>query len=161
MSAARIDDLAASPCAQFAGVERVEKRPDRETAEERVSKPSLWIDFVAVPAADLRAGRISLRDQFSQDSLRRSFRDADDLRDVPHTGIWVSCDAEQHMRVVGEEHPRAGGLFRRIRFLHSQRFYSSHENNLPGMSRFQTRDSPFMYCRSQIESSRRVPEGES
>jgi hypothetical protein len=117
---------AGSYAASFVSVEQVEKRPNREIAEEWMSKPPGSVHLVAVASPDLRGRRVALRDQVGEDPVRRAFGDADDLRDVAHAGVWVSRDAVEHVRVVAEERPRGGRLLRRICFLHSQRFYSSH-----------------------------------
>jgi hypothetical protein len=65
------------------------------------------IDLVVVSAPDSSASDVSLRDEIGKDPLRRPLRYSDLLSDVASSGLRVTCDAEEHVRVVGEEDPAA------------------------------------------------------
>jgi hypothetical protein len=66
---------------------------------------ALAVDFVAVAPSDLGSLEVSLGDQLGDDPLGRSFGDSYLLGDVAGAGVFVSRDAEQHVRVVAEEDP--------------------------------------------------------
>ncbi len=63
------------------------------------------VDDVAVPAAMSLAFDVARLDEVSQDALRGSEGDADSVGDVAQANIGVAGDAEQHLRVVGDELP--------------------------------------------------------
>ncbi len=63
------------------------------------------VDQVAVAAAVPLPLDIAGLDQVGQDALRRSEGDADRVSDVTQANIGVAGDAEQHLRVVGDELP--------------------------------------------------------
>ena len=63
------------------------------------------VDDVAVPAAVSLALDVPGLDEVSQDALGRSEGDANGVGDVAQANIGVAGDAEQHLRVVGDELP--------------------------------------------------------
>jgi hypothetical protein len=69
------------------------------------------VDDVAVAASHALALDESGVDQVGQDPLRRADGDPDGVRDVTETDVRVAGDAEQDLRVVGDELPPAPGRF--------------------------------------------------
>lgn len=65
----------------------------------------LAIDPVAVAPADSLAHHVAGVDEIVRDALGGTFRDADCLRNVAHSYVWVVLDAEQHLRVIRQEVP--------------------------------------------------------
>jgi hypothetical protein len=63
------------------------------------------VDHVAVAAASPLPVDVAGRDQVSQDALRGSEGDANLVGDVSQAHVGVAGDAEQHLRVVGDELP--------------------------------------------------------
>ena len=63
------------------------------------------VDHVPIAAALPLAVDIAGLHEVGQDALRGSERDADFVRDVTQANIGVAGDAEQHLRVVGDELP--------------------------------------------------------
>lgn len=86
-------------------VQEVEQGSDFEVTERVAAEAALAVDFVAVAPSDLGSLQVSLCDQVGDDPLGRSFSDANLLRDVAGARVGISRDAEQHVRVVGEEDP--------------------------------------------------------
>jgi len=68
------------------------------------------VDHVAVAAAIPFPVDVASRDQVSQDALRRSEGDANRVGDVSQAHVGVAGDAEQHLRVVGDELPASIGV---------------------------------------------------
>ena len=60
---------------------------------------------VAVPAADPLPLDVAGLDEVGEDPLRRALGDPDGLGDVPEPHVRVAGDAEQHLRVIGDEPP--------------------------------------------------------
>lgn len=58
-----------------------------------------------VAAAGSLNSEVPLLHEFSDYALSSSFGDPDARSDVPHTQFGVTCDADQNMRVIGEEGP--------------------------------------------------------
>ena len=83
--------------------------PIESSAEDGVAEAAARVDHVVIPAPDLGAADVSIGDQVGEDPLGRPFGDADPVGDVTRARPGVVRDAEEHVRVVGEEVPRAGG----------------------------------------------------
>jgi hypothetical protein len=88
-------------------IEDVEQGPDRKITEHGVAEMGVQVDRVAVATPDFGALDVFVGDQVGEDPLRGSFGDADLLGDVACPDLRVARDAEQHVRVVGEESPGA------------------------------------------------------
>ena len=65
------------------------------------------VDLVVVSASDFCARYVSVGDEVGEDALRGPFGDSDLLGDVASADLGVTCDAEEHVRVAGEEAPGA------------------------------------------------------
>jgi hypothetical protein len=98
-----------------APVQRFNEWPDRVIAENRMPQRSVRVDRVLVPSSDLRARHVIVADEVGEDALCRPFGDADLLRDVACADLGVACDAEQHVRVVGQEVPVPRGALPAMR----------------------------------------------
>jgi hypothetical protein len=94
------------------GVEHVEEGADLELVEDGMAKVTVAVDLVAVAAAVLGAYEVSPGDELGDDALGSALGDTYLLRDVTGAAVWVAGDAQQHMRVVAEKHPR-GPVVRR------------------------------------------------
>lgn len=70
----------------------------------------LSVDHVAVAPAMALALDVAGPDEVSQDALRGSEGDADLVGDIAQANIGVSDDAQQHLRVVGDELPAPFGV---------------------------------------------------
>ena len=66
------------------------------------------VDLVLVSPSDLRASDVSVGDKVGEDPLRGPLGDSDLIGDVACTGLRITCDAEQHVRVVGQKDPGTG-----------------------------------------------------
>ena len=67
------------------------------------------VDHVAVAAAVPLALDVAALDEVGQDALRRSESDSDSIGDIAQANIGVAGDAQQYLRVVGDELPSAVG----------------------------------------------------
>ena len=65
------------------------------------------VDAVAVAATVALALDVSRLDQVGEDALCGSLGDPDLLGNVAKPDVWRARDAEEHLRVVGEEAPGA------------------------------------------------------
>ena len=72
-----------------------------------MAERAAWVDLVVVSAPDLGARDVSLGNQVGKDPLRSAFGDPDLLGYVACTRPRVARDAEEHVRVIGEEAPGA------------------------------------------------------
>jgi len=63
------------------------------------------VDHIAVAAPMPLTVDVAGLDEVGEDALRGSEGDADRVRNVAQPNIWVAGDAEQHLRVVGDELP--------------------------------------------------------
>jgi hypothetical protein len=79
---------------------------------EGVGQRQLGPHLVVVPSAIPLAQDIPLVDQLGQDSVGGAFGDPDGGGDVAQTDAGVTSDANQDMRVVGQEVPARGALLR-------------------------------------------------
>jgi hypothetical protein len=84
-----------------------DERPDRKIAEDGMAEVAARVDLVVVSAPDFGARYVSVGDELGEDPLRGPFGDSDVLGDVTRTDLGVTCDAKEHVRVVGEEAPGA------------------------------------------------------
>ena len=90
--------------------EKVEKGADVMSVLGGVSEHRcVCVDHVAVAAAVPLALDVAALDEVGEDALRRSERDADSIGDIAQANIGVAGDAQQHLRVVGDELPAAPG----------------------------------------------------
>jgi hypothetical protein len=89
--------------------ERVEKRPDLQIREQRVSEVDLPVDLVAVAAALFDPHDEALRHKVGNDLLRGPFADSDVPGDVTDPDHGVASDTEQHVAVVRQHEPRRLG----------------------------------------------------
>src|SRR3954447_12144546 len=86
-------------------VQDLEERPDGKLPEDGVAEVAARVDLVAVSPSDLRASDVSVGDEVGEDPLRGPFGDTDLIGDVACTGLGIAPDAQQHVRMVGEENP--------------------------------------------------------
>lgn len=83
------------------------------------------VDLVVVSPSDLGASDVSVGDQVGEDPLRGPFGYSDLIGDVAGTGLRITRDAEQHVRMVGQENPGAGwALALRLLGIHRVRNFS-------------------------------------
>ena len=70
-----------------------------------VAHGGVGVDVVAVASAGALAFDVAGFDEVGDDALGGSFGDSDLFGDVAETDGGVALDAEEHLRVVGEEPP--------------------------------------------------------
>ena len=87
-------------------VKDVDKGSDFEVLEIGVPEVSLPVDGVPISSSQLDFGEVALREEVAEDALGGAFGDPDTLGNVSRSGVWVPRDAKEHVRVVGEKHPR-------------------------------------------------------
>jgi hypothetical protein len=58
------------------------------------------VEAIVIAPADLRAIGVPVGYQVSDDSLRRSFRDSDHLRDIADSDLWIASDAQERLGMV-------------------------------------------------------------
>ena len=80
-----------------------------QVVEDGVAKVPVAIDLVAIAAAILGAGEVSLCDEFGDDALSSAIGDTDSLCDVAGAAARIAGDAQQHVSVVGSN-THVGGL---------------------------------------------------
>ena len=76
-----------------------------------VAHCGLEVEAVVVSSSDSFAAEIAGFDQVGDDSLGGAFRDADALGEVAEACVWVAVQAEEDLRVVGEESPAGCALW--------------------------------------------------
>jgi hypothetical protein len=86
-------------------VYEVEEGPDFDVLLGWVAHVPVFVDAIAVAAAVARALDVSRFDEVGEDALRGSLGDPDLFGDVSKPDVWGAGDAEEHLRVVGEEAP--------------------------------------------------------
>jgi hypothetical protein len=97
---------ASGACAVRRGTLEESKQLSNVVSELRVvTHRGLRVDLVVVATPDALPADVVRLDEVGHDSLSGSLGDADRLRDVSHANVSVSSDAEQHLRVVGQEPP--------------------------------------------------------
>ena len=72
-----------------------------------MAERKIRIDYVAVACANPMALDVPGVFQVVDDAVRRTLGDADTLGNVAQSHLRIACQAEKHMRVVGEEGPAA------------------------------------------------------
>ena len=70
------------------------------------------VDPVVVAASDSFAGDVAGVDEVGDDALCGAFGDPDGLGEVAETRIGVAAQAEQDLRVVGQEPPGVSAIWR-------------------------------------------------
>jgi hypothetical protein len=88
-------------------VSEVEEGSDFDVFLRGVAHVPVLVDAVAIAATVALALDVSRLDQVGEDALCGSLGDPDLLGDVAKPDVWRAGDAEQHLRVVGEEAPGA------------------------------------------------------
>ena len=83
----------------------VEERPDFDVLLRWVAHVPVLVDAVAVAATVALALDESRVDEVGEDALRGALGDPDLFGDVSKPDVWRAGDAEEHLRVVGEEAP--------------------------------------------------------
>jgi hypothetical protein len=87
------------------GLEVVEEAADVVAELGDVAECVVAVDRVFVATADAFALDVARFDEVGEDSLGASFGDPDGFSDVAHTDGRVVGEAEQDLRVVGDERP--------------------------------------------------------
>ena len=82
-----------------------EERSDLEVILEGVAEGEVRMDLISVSAADLLVGQVARLLEFGHDPLGGSLGDPDLCCDLAHQDIRVLLDAQQDVRVVGQEGP--------------------------------------------------------
>ena len=85
--------------------QQVEELADVEVRLGRVAHPQVAVDAVAVAAADSLALDVAGVREVGDDPLNRALGDADASGDVAQPDLGLAGDADQHLRMVGEERP--------------------------------------------------------
>jgi len=88
-------------------VYEVEESPDFDVLLRWVAHVPVLVNAVTVAATVALALDESRLDEVGDDSLCGSLGDPDLLGNVAKPGVWHAGDAEEHLRVVGEEPPGA------------------------------------------------------
>jgi hypothetical protein len=88
-------------------VGEVEEGADFDVLLRRVAHVAVLVDAVAVAATVALALDVSRLDEVGEDALCGSLGDPDLLGNVAKPDVWCAGDAEEHLRVVGEEAPGA------------------------------------------------------
>jgi len=88
-------------------VGEVEERSDLDVLLRRVAHVAVFVDAVAVAATVALALDVSGLNEVGEDALCSSLGDPDLLGDVAQPDVWCPSDAEEHLRVIGEEAPGA------------------------------------------------------
>jgi hypothetical protein len=83
----------------------VEERPDFDVLLRWVAHVPVLVDAVAVAATVALALDEPRLDEVGKDALCGSLGDPDLLGNVSKPDVWRAGDAEQNLRVVGEESP--------------------------------------------------------
>lgn len=86
-------------------VSEVEEGADFDVLLCWVAHVSVLVDAVAVAATVALSLDESRLDEVGKDALCGSLRDPDLLGNVSKPDVWRAGDAEEHLRVVGEEAP--------------------------------------------------------
>jgi hypothetical protein len=88
-------------------VSEAEEGADLDVLLRWVAHVLVLVDAVAVASTVALALDVSGLDQVGEDSLGGSLGDPDLLGNVAKPDVWRAGDAEEHLRVVGEEAPGA------------------------------------------------------
>jgi hypothetical protein len=83
-----------------------------------VAERQLGLDLVAVPSALSLTHHVALVDQLGDDAVGGALGDPDGGGDVAQPNAGVTSNADQDVRVVGQEVPAGGGLLRVLRCCH-------------------------------------------
>lgn len=89
-------------------LEHIEKIADLLVPLGRMAHLRPSIDGVVIAAADPLAPDIPALDQIGDDALSGALGDPDPFGDVAHAHAAVARDAEEDLRVVGDEAPGLG-----------------------------------------------------
>jgi hypothetical protein len=88
-------------------VSEIEEGADLDVLLRWVAHVPVLVDAVAVATTVALALDVSGLDQVGEDALGGSLGDPDLLGNVAKPDVWRAGDAEEHLRVVGEEAPGA------------------------------------------------------
>jgi hypothetical protein len=72
---------------------------------ERVTQWPIEVDCVDAASTDSGARDVAVVDEVLDDPVGSSFTDADSGRDLAEPDVGLSCEADHHVGVVGEERP--------------------------------------------------------
>jgi hypothetical protein len=102
----RLDGLSDSLVLRVGGgMYEVEEGPDFDVLLRWVAHVLVLVDAVAVAATVALALDVSRFDEVGEDALCGSLGDPDLFGNVSKPDVWRAGDAEEHLRVVGEEPP--------------------------------------------------------
>ena len=93
-------------------MENVEKLADLVLELLGMAHAALGVEDVAVATADALALEIPGRHEVIDDPLSRSLRYSNRVRDVTQTGVGLSVESQQDLRVACEELPGTASSFR-------------------------------------------------
>jgi hypothetical protein len=93
-------------------VEKVEKLADLVLELLGMAHAALGVEDVAVATADALTLEIPGRHEVVDDPLSRSLGYANRARDITQTGVGLSMESQQDLRVAREEVPRTVTSFR-------------------------------------------------
>ena len=72
---------------------------------DRVSKRQLRVELVFISPSDSYARKVAISDQVGNDALRGALGYANPFGHVAEPDLGVTRNAQQHMRVIGQEGP--------------------------------------------------------
>lgn len=90
--------------------ESVDEVGDAVVCFQRMTQVTIGVDAVVVAASHLGALDVPAVDEVTDDELGRAGRDADLLGDRGQGLVGVGGQAQQDVRVVGQERPRPASL---------------------------------------------------
>ena len=119
-------ETSAGPALGPAGVlelQEIEELTDFVVELRRVAHLAFAIQRVTAPAPHPLTFHVPAVDEVGDDPLHGALGDPDGLGDVAQTRVGVMGDAEQHLRVVGDESPgsRSSGFLGMIREIQANR----------------------------------------
>jgi len=81
----------------------------RAVCFERMPQPDVAIDRITIAASVAQPGNYPSFFQFRNDALHGPLGDPDAKCHIAQAYIWLLCDADQHMRMIGKKRPSCLG----------------------------------------------------
>ena len=86
--------------------QKIKDVADRPFSGGGFGNREMRLDLVPVSPAFLRLDQVTGRGEVGHDPVGSTLRDAQGLRNVANTDLWIIGDAEQSLSVIGQEVPR-------------------------------------------------------
>lgn len=85
--------------------DQIEELSERDAGLQLMTEVGSADHLIPVAATHLLLAQVPLPHQIAHDLLHRPLGDPDRIRDITHPRVRVQCQRDQHVPMIGQEHP--------------------------------------------------------